>query len=153
MNGSWKYWGTINSLFVPNMQNVKCMRFWAIKIFIGKKIIHRHDQKRFQGPKFEVFSRCLNQSQKCFLCPERRSIPLCDSETESELWRVTSLPASHDFEVLQCIVGCVGSCGFYTWSEAMAHCDWLRGQLHQTLTQAAQTALLCHEKRWEMRNS
>lgn len=96
---------------------------------------------------FEVFSCCLNQSQKCFLCPERRSTPSCDGETESELWRVISLPASHDFEVLQCIVGCVGSCGFYAWSEAMAHCDWLRGQLHQTLTQAAQTALLCHEKR------
>lgn len=54
----------------------------------------------------------------------------------------SSFPSCHDFEVLQCIVGRVGSGAVYVWGEAVTHGDWLRGELHETLTQAAETALL-----------
>lgn len=68
------------------------------------------------------------------------------------LWKkikisVVSFPSCHDFKVLQCIVGCVGSSGVYVWSKAVAHSDWLCGQLDQTLTQTAETALLWKNKR------
>lgn len=53
-----------------------------------------------------------------------------------------SFASCHDFQVLQCIVGRVGSGRIDVLREAMAHCDWLGGQLYQTLTQAAETALL-----------
>lgn len=90
----------------------------------------------------------LNSSQKCILCPKWKFIlALCSCEFESV--RMTSLPSSHDFEVLQCIVGCIGSSGVYARGEAVAHCDWLCGQLHQTLAQAAQTTLLWNKKRQE----
>lgn len=70
------------------------------------------------------------------------SFALCGGELVSVRRRTTSLPSSHDFEVLQCIVGCIGPSGVYARSKAVAHRDWLCGQLHQTLAQAAQTALL-----------
>lgn len=53
-----------------------------------------------------------------------------------------SFPSCHDFKVLQCIVGRVGSSGVYVWSKAVAHGDWLCGQLNQTLTKTAETVLL-----------
>lgn len=91
-----------------------------------------------------------NRSQKCFLCSERRSIPRCGGRRDGvgpfHFW-ISSLSARHDFEVLQRIVGRVGSGGFYARGEAVAHGDWLRGQLDQTLAQAAQASLLCSGRR------
>lgn len=52
------------------------------------------------------------------------------SEFESVRRQMTSLPSGHDFEVLQCIVGGVGSSGVYARRKAVAHRDWLRGELH-----------------------
>lgn len=65
---------------------------------------------------------------------------------EYQLRGIASLPSSHDFEVLQCIVGRAGSGGVCTRGTAVAHCDWLGGQFHETLTQTAQTALLWNRK-------
>lgn len=68
----------------------------------------------------------------------------------SSLWlgngEGVSFPSCHDFQVLQCIVSRVGSSSVYVLSEAMAHCDWLRGQFYQTLTEAAEAALLWKQK-------
>ena len=55
---------------------------------------------------------------------------------------MTSLPSGHDLEVLKCIVGRAGARGVLAGGEAVANCDWLSGQLHQTLAQPTQTALL-----------
>lgn len=55
---------------------------------------------------------------------------------------VSLFPSCHDFEVLKCVVSCVGPSGVGVRSKAVAHRDWLSGQLDQTLTQAAEAALL-----------
>lgn len=105
-------------------------------------------EKVFRFQKFEVFS--------CEFKSITKVLPVSRTEIHPIVWQaaefflfffwISSLAARHDFEVLQCIVGGVGSGGFYAWGKAMAHCDWLRGQLDQALAQAAQASLLCGEK-------
>lgn len=53
-----------------------------------------------------------------------------------------SFPTCHDFEVLQCIVGRASTGSVLAGGEAVTHGDGLGRQLHQTLAQATQTALL-----------
>lgn len=105
--------------------------------------------------KLQELSRCVHEVQnllsnscylnvtECLLCPKQHHA-LVSLQSVGRSW--PSLSSCHDFEVLQCIMGCIGSSSIDARSEAMAYRDWLSGQLHKTLAQAAQTPLLCNQR-------